>query len=250
LAAACGTPPSSVITQAKRWAEGDRSSRLAQLMIHAGFNEPLMATPTTHNGKAIHAVDEQVCMLVLEYYAFDVGNEAARSNLRTFGRAGLRAFVASALGLDTDPRRQYFDRLVLNNEPPGYFCVYREMERFMLELIRNGLPCDAHTVPDGSVGSTWGRWWTANGCDRKFGARIEWPHNFPPYFPQAAANPIDISAYPDAALPAFREWMRDVYIPENLPPYLHGKVRDGVIEGHVAKALQEAVRPPELTSGK
>ena len=55
---------------------------------------------------------------------------------------------------------------------------------------------------------------------RLAGARIEYEHNYPAYYPQAQSNPQKPWAYPDKALPAFRQWFRHEYLPTKYPKYV------------------------------
>ncbi|HEX2882803.1 MAG TPA: hypothetical protein VHO25_24960 [Polyangiaceae bacterium] len=251
LARLCGVVPSAIISQATNWLNGRRDGRLSQMMLDQGIDGDSLFVEITDNGQTVHAYPEDVCMLVLEYYAFETAkpSDAARHAYRTLSRAGLRAFVYSALGYSplAVPAgwRQFHDRMTLVSAPIGYFSVFKETADFVIGAIRNGLPVDDHTVPDISVGKAWAAFWTECGLDSKYGERIKHEHNYPDYFPQSASNPQDIWVYPVVALGEFRMWMQRTYIPEKLPKYLDGKVKKGALPASVAQVLALAASAPE-----
>jgi hypothetical protein len=113
--------------------------------------------------------------------------------------------------------------------PPGYFIVFKEAADLIVGTIRAGGDVGIHFVPDISIGQHWAKHWLASDFDAAFGRRQTYLHNYPLYFPQAASNPQDAYCYPDAALPEFRRWMREVYMVEKLPPYLASKVSQGAL---------------------
>jgi hypothetical protein len=255
LAKLCGVVPSAIINQSSAWANGQRVGRLAQLLTAAGIDRPSLFMETDIPGvagNAVHAYPEDICMIFLEYYAFDIGrvNEQAQNAYRTLARAGVRAFVYRALGYDPanavpQPWREFHDRLSLYSEPLGYFGVFKEMSSFLLVAIQAGLRIDHRTIPDISVGKLWGERWSGSGAESRFGPRIKHEHNYPPNFPQARSNPQDIWVYPVAALGDFRLWLHNVYIPERLPAYLETKVNAGLITATAAELLLTHSIPPE-----
>jgi hypothetical protein len=253
LAKMCGAAPSSIIGQAAAWAAGKRDGRLAQKLIAAGVESPLLYVPTSYNQKAVHAYTEQVCMVFLDYYAFDAAtpSEQARNAFRKLATAGLRLFVYRALGYDPSNSvpiawRHFHDRMTLCTAPVGYFSIFKESADFVINAIRHGLRVDDKTIPDGSIGGVWGAKWRDENLDEQYGPRQRHEHNYPEYFPQSASNPQNAWAYPVEALPEFRRWMHSVYIPEKLPSYLSSKVSQGVIPPSTAELLLASVTPLAL----
>jgi len=122
---------------------------------------------------------------------------------------------------------QFQDRvsLVYDNVPVGYFCVFREISDLFASLISHGADFGTKMILDLSVGGCWGRHWTTNTLDEQYGPRALFPHSYPHYFPQAWSNPQEAWCYPDDAIPAFRKWMREIYIPQKMPKYLNDQVR-------------------------
>ncbi|MFN8819050.1 MAG: hypothetical protein ACK5WY_03545, partial [Holosporaceae bacterium] len=59
---------------------------------------------------------------------------------------------------------------------------------------------------------------------------------------------IDAYAYPDSALPEFRKWFRQVYLPTKFPAYILSRAK--VLTGGIAQAkkIANAFTPKQLTS--
>lgn len=248
LAKACGVAPSAIIKQADEWKAGKRDGALARLLVDAGFDEDLLYIPL--EGGA-YAYTDSVSTIVIEYYALDVNKPQARMTMRHLMRGGLREFIYRRTGYD--PRtalssawQDFHDRLALAVIRPGYFGVWRELDDFILRAIRAGLRLDAHTVPDGSVGTLWSTHWVNEGLDEKYGARTRWDHFYPERYPQAASNPQEIWIYPVEALGAFRRWLEEVYVPGKFPAYLKDKVKRKTLAQAEADRLMAAIVPAAL----
>lgn len=251
LARACGVVPSAVISQGANWAEGKRDGRLAKMLMNAGITRETLHLPT---GGSEHAYPDDICMIFLEYYAFEVSSpnrsRKAQEMYRLFARAGMRAFVYNALGykpnqVAPEHWRKYYDRLMLNPLPAGYFSVFREMGDLVVTAAQNGLPLDEHTVPDISIGMAWSQHWQESGAEERFGQRKKYPHRYPAYFPQAKAG-IEAWIYPLAALSEFWIWMQDTYVPEKFPKYLSRQVTKGALPAGAANVILAAVEPKRL----
>jgi hypothetical protein len=119
-----------------------------------------------------------------------------------------------------------------------------------LSQPRKGAILGAKFVPDISVGIHWGKFWTKENLDVIYGDRIKYEHNYPIYFPQAASNPQQPYCYPDEALGEFRKWVRDTYIPRQMPEYLNNKIRDGQIPAPAARAALDAFAPRKHIASK
>jgi hypothetical protein len=209
----------------------------------AGFDEPKLFIETAKDGSPHYAYPEMVCMAMVEYFAFEAQrtNNTAITNFRNLARYGLQKFIYDALGyVPEDPWKLFNARVSLlkDSVPIGYFSVFKESTGLIVDLINAGLPVNHHTIPDGSVGSTWGPYWTANGLAAKYGDRIEYPHYYPAEFPQSASNPQKAWAYPDAALAEFRHWFRVTYLQTKYPAYILKKAN--ALPGRMADARQLA----------
>lgn len=152
-------------------------------------------------------------------------------------------------GLDPRDRiwQQYEDRvsLVHNNVPVGYWCVFNEISTLFATLITGGANFGTRMILDLSVGGCWGRFWIKQGFAEKYGDRATFDHNYPSYFPQSWSNPQSAHCYPEEALPAFRRWMRDVYMKTQLPAYLQAQVRQGKLLPSVATNAIDALTQHE-----
>lgn len=256
LARVCGVAPSTIINQGDRWLTGDRNNKLAQMLVAQGLDRESLFDTVQIAGKKVHAYPDDVCMVFLEYYAFETPapSDQARQNFRKLAKAGLRLFVYHALGYDPAKQvpekwRQFHDRMVLHATPAGYYSVFKECSEFVLAAIRGGLPSDEHTIPDISVGIGWAKRWESERLEERFGPRRKADHNYPDYFRQAASNPQPMSIYPIESLGEFRKWLMGTYVPEKFPTYLQAKVTKGVLPASTAELLLAEVTPKELTAG-
>jgi hypothetical protein len=113
--------------------------------------------------------------------------------------------------------------------PAGYFSIFKEGADIIVTLIRAGAEIGDKFLPDGSIGHHWASHWKQESLEKLYGASGVYDHYYPEYFPQAPSNPQPARCYPDAALPEFRRWMREVYLPDKLPTYLQSKVKQGAL---------------------
>lgn len=254
LARLIGTGPSTILTQGKRWLEGERAGKLAQMLVARGLERPSLYVELQRDGSVVHAYTDDVAIVIIEYYAFESTPISAQAQLsfRKLAQAGLRVFVYQALGYDPNQQltaawRNFHDRLTLHTVPSGYFSVFRECADFVLASIRAGLPVDDHTIPDISVGQAWASYWKKEGLSEKFGERIPHDHNYPDYYPQAKSNPQEINVYPVDALGEFRRWLEAVYLPAKYPTYLKGKAKSRLIAASTVELLLNSMAPLALT---
>jgi hypothetical protein len=249
LAEATGAARSLIQTITKEWEDHyaddvigkDRISYFKQYLFANGFNEPTLHMQTVQNGTVHYAYPDVVCMAFLEYYAFESkgDNKVALDSYRKFAAFGLRRFIYEALDYTpSDKWKYHHDRVSLlkDSAPAGYFTIFQEITGLIVDLITADLAVNHHTIADISVGQHWGRHWTESELDKKFGERIEYEHNYPNYYPQALSNPQKPKAYPDAALPLFRQWFKQVYLLTKFPKYILTKAN--VLPGGADQALQ------------
>lgn len=257
LARMCGVDHTVIVRLTDEWATGSTRPRIAKIreLVRAqGADDAVAFVAVKKDGTVHHAVPDAVCMAVLEYYAFEspAGEHAARS-YRTLARKGFRDFIYSQVGYNPTGDagiawRQFHDRVSLSfhTVPDGYFSIFKEMADMMVTLLRAGAQLGDKFIPDISVGMAWGKHWTGENLDNVYGPRIKYEHNYPAYFPQAASNPQAPYCYPDEALPEFRKWVKETYVPRQMPGYLNGKVAQGQIPAPEAAKAIEAFRakPP------
>lgn len=206
-----------------------------------GFREPTLYIETVQKGVIHYAYPDVVCMAFLEYYAFESKGESktALDNYRRFAQFGLRTFIYDALDYTPEDKWKYYhDRVSLlkDSAPAGFFIIFQEVTGLTVDLITNDLPVNSKTIVDGSVGIHWATYWKEGDLESKYGQRIDYEHNYPEYFPQARSNPQPAKAYPDAALPEFRRWFKQVYLLSKFPAYMLTKAN--LLLGGKDEALQ------------
>lgn len=144
--------------------------------------------------------------------------------------------------------RHFHDRVDITKSsvPNGYFGVFHEIAGMIVPMINSGVKLDEHTIPDISVGRTWSNYWKSKGMDSLFGQRINYPHEYPQYYAQSAAGQQEAWCYPESALGAFREWLRNEYQINKLPKYLDNKQKKGHIESATANKLIDTFAPKKI----
>lgn len=233
----------------------DRISFFKEYLNSKGFNEPKLYIESIQSGVTHFAYPDIVCMAFLEYYAFESKADSSKAleNYRRFAAYGLRTFIYDALQyVPVDRWKYYNDRVSLlkDSSPVGYFTIFKETTGLIVDLISADLTVNDKTLPDISVGQIWAAYWKANSLEATFGARIPYEHNYPDYYPQALSNPQKPSAYPDAALPVFRQWFRQSYLPTKFPQYILKKANllpGGASEAAKIGAMyQSKILPPPV----
>lgn len=245
LASMCGVQHTSVARAVEAYERGERSNKFSEVMKDHGL-EPKLYLWTQRNGVDMKAYTEDACVAIVEYFAYytDTPRQQARQSLRLLAKQTLRQFIYLAVGYVPATLDQSFanfhERLLLNTAPAGYFSVFKHTADLALAAIQMGLPNDARTVPDISIGQGWAKEWDASNGDDRYGPRKKHEHQYPSWYPQAAAPMLEAWVYPHAALPAFLDWFQQVYIPSKLPGYLATKVRQGQLTAPDALRLADA----------
>lgn len=253
LATICGVQNAHIGTISSGWAD-DAKPRIAQIkkiLAQRGLEVSCPHIELYYNGRKNFAYPDYVCMAILEYYAFDAGNnvqDEAKQRYRWLAGRSLREVIYQQLGYKKESAlaetwRQFHDRVLLvdNNVPNGYFCVFKEIADLMVALINVDAPLGSDFLPDISVGRKWSEYWASENLGEAYGGRVQYEHHFPDYFPQSKSNPQYPYCYPEGALGVFRKWMREHYIKTGLKLYLDGKVKKGELPTsttqHVIQAL-------------
>ncbi len=242
LARLCGVMNAHIGTISADWNDDNQKARIStikDLLARHGEHYEMPHIECRHGQKVVFAYPDTVCIAILEYYAFEAGTnckEDAKENFRLLAGKALRDFIYTQVGYDPSSQipavwQQFHDRvsLVYDRVPDGYFSIFKEMADIIVTLIQGGAPVGSNFVPDLSMGQHWGKYWRENNLENSFGARIEYLHDYPESFPQAKSNPQTPWAYPDGALPAFRKWVREIYIREKLPQFLRNKEKQGML---------------------
>ena len=260
LAALCGVQNAHIGTISSHWNETPTKPRIQTIKGIVGkvANVPVAAHfEVTHKGTVHYCYPAEVCLAVLEYYAFDAGTNCqpeARDNFRILAGTKLREMIYTQVGYDpTGAKRfdKWHERIALNYQsaPKGFFHVFNEAHTIIYEMIEAGAPIDEKTVVDISIGQHWSKHWDASGFDQKFGDRDKFPHRYPDSHPQSKSNPQESWCYPLAALGAYREWLQDVYIGGGkFRKYVEGKAKKGDFPPSVAQLAISAVEAPQIGS--
>lgn len=253
LARLCGVDHSVLQRLSANWPEErlkPRGAKIQEVLVAQGASTEALHIWTTGMFGDTHAYADVVCMAILEYYAFEATQSSggvALKNYRLLARSSLRAFIYKGCGYDPSNQlpalwRNFHDRVSLNFDsvPEGYFSIFKQIADLIVALGQRGLHINDNFVPDISVGQCWGRHWVTIGGDEKFGPRINYQHNYPDYYPQAASNPQVPWCYPEAALGEFQRWFRESYVKEGrLKSYLLNKVKDHTLPApFVEQAIQ------------
>lgn len=237
LARLCGVDSSRISEIANDWdspAPKPVTAKVKKILQDRGGSVPEHPyIEIKQSGGFFHAYSDDVCLAVLEYYAFDAFKEQALKSYRVLAGKALHDFIYKQLGYDPNHNlpeawAQFHARVSLtyNAIPAGYFSIFKEIADMIVTLGEAGLHIDSSFVPDISVGLAWSKHWADNELDEKYGARIRWEHNYPGMFPQAKSNPQYPWCYPDAALAEFRRWTREEYIGEGrFSKYINTKIK-------------------------
>jgi len=262
LARFCGVSHTVIQDLANEWTEGDlflksRGQKIIgtyqRLTNDQSIPNAMFTVIETNNPlfPVIHAVPEQICISVLQYYALHArldDNSVAIENFEKAAAFGLRKYIYQKLDFDFDRIKDHCwellkERILYNSDPVGYFTAFAESTSIIANFVRHGIIVDERTMVDGSIGSTWGRFWKSNKLESEYGARIKIKHQFPKSYPQL--DPM-VNAYPNDALPAFRNWFNDIYLKEKFGQYLSRKVAKGDFEKERLPQLIDAVQPLRL----
>ena len=237
LAVLCGVENAHIGYISAQWNDvvpKPRIQKIRGILLSAGLVTSAAHVEIRHNGITHYCYPAEVCLAILEYYAFDAGaniQEQARKNFRALAGSKLRDMIYKQVGYDptgADRFKPWHDRISLNYQsaPKGYFHVFNEAHTIFYELIAAGANVGAKTVVDISIGQHWSKYWEDNGWDADFGPRAKYPHNYPDDHPQSKSNPQISWCYPIQALGAFRQWLQDQYIEGGkFKGYLAGKVK-------------------------
>lgn len=231
-----------------------RTEAIKKILEKRGIVRPSAYIETTDGSRPIHAYPEDVCLAVLEYYAFDAAKprEAARDNYRLLAGKALRDMIYSQVGYDpTGASRfaKWHERISLNYQsaPKGYFHVFNEAHTIIYELIQAGAEIGEKFIVDISIGIHWSKHWEDNKLSTKYSDRAKYPHHYPDNHPQAKSNPQESWCYPVDALGAFRNWLQDDYLEGGkFKGYLSTKVKKGELPPSVAQLAISTLTPLTL----
>lgn len=133
LAALCGVQNAHIGTISSQWNDPDEKPRIKSIkgiLAKVGYSASLPHVEITHLGKAHFCYPSEVCLAVLEYYAFDAGANCqpeARANFRLLAGSKLRDMIYSQVGYDPTGQNKHrfekwHERISLNYQsaPKGF----------------------------------------------------------------------------------------------------------------------------------
>lgn len=257
LAVLCGVQNAHIGTISTRWLEDEETPRIKaikKILKKSGVEVPARAHHELSRGKQIyHCYPADVCLAILEYYAFDAGvnlSETARDNFRKLAGSKLREMIYSQVGYDPSGSARFdkwHQRIELNfkSAPRGYFHVFNEAHTVVYELIVAGAQIDEKMVVDISIGTHWSRYWDDQDLSAAHGGRQKYPHRYPDDHPQSKSNPQESWCYPLSALGDYRQWLQDEYLDGGkFRGYLSGKVKRGELAPSFAELALGALEHP------
>lgn len=261
LAALCGVKNAHIGFISAQWSDSNQRPRISAIKdaLSKVAEVPSSAhIEVTHNGTVQYCYPAEVCLAILEYYAFDAGancQKEARDNFRILAGSKLREMIYTQVGYDpsgskNEPLRKWHERIELNHQsaPRGYFSIFNEAHTVIYELIMAGADVGEGLVPDISIGQHWARYWKDNDLADKYGKREVFPHRYPDDHPQARSNPQIANCYPLEALAEYRKWLQDQYLDGGkFATYLKGKKKD--VPPSVAELALDRLTPKMIGAG-
>jgi hypothetical protein len=244
LARLCGVSNPRIVELGQNWSKESTNAMVEgvkKILKDKGMMADMPYIEIKQRSGIFYAYSDIVCLAVLEYYAFDQPTDEAKKNFRILAGKALHDFIYTQVGYDPSNHvpeiwRQFHDRVSLtyNSVPAGYFSVFKEIADMIVHLGQVGLQIDDKFVPDISIGIHWGKHWTADKMDERYGKRIQFEHNYPNYFPQAKSNPQLPWCYPEMALGEFKRWIRESYI------------KGGKFEKYLSDQVAKKMLPPSF----
>lgn len=237
LAKLCGIDHTAILDIGNGWSETmqpPRVTKIKEIMYQHGnvmFDNAYIEI--LENNTPTRAYPEFVCLAVLEYYAFEAGQNIKQTALNSFRRlagGALRDFIYNKVGYTPDQNGMWgplMERLstAYDAAPVGYFSVFKETVELAVSFGEVGLHVNQGFVHDISVGQCWAKYWADKSLSQIYGDRIKYLHKYPPSYSQHLSNPQEPWAYPESALPAFKKWLREDYVSKGkLKSYLSKKV--------------------------
>lgn len=260
LATLCGVENAHIGTISSQWREivpKPRINKIRDILTRDGHELPDAHVQVHVGGRVLYAYREEISLAVIEYYAFDAGQhcqEEARDNFRVLARKGFRDAIYESVGYRPtqdlgDQWRAFHDRvsLVYHSAPDGFFSIFKESAEVTVTLGQSGIFSNENVIPDISIGQCWSKYWKDNQLHSRYGARLEYRHYYPGYFPQSVSNPQTPWCYPESALGEFKRWLREEYIKGGkFRAYLGGQIQRKQIEAHAAQQALAAYKLPPL----
>jgi hypothetical protein len=260
LAALCGVQNAHIGNISAEWrdaAEKPRVKAIKAILAKMGVASPVAHYEIIRKGITNYCYPADVCIAILEYYAFDAGTNCqpqARDNFRILAGSKLRELIYSQVGYDPTGRNKFdkwHERIALNYQsaPRGFFHVFNEAHTVIYELIMAGAEIGERFVVDISIGIHWSKFWEESDLLQAYRGREKYPHHYPDSHPQAKSNPQESWCYPIEALGEFRRWLQEDYVEGGkFKNYLSNKVSQGILPPSFAELAIAALTGPSETN--
>ena len=252
LAAFCGVDESSLRELSAAVTSGavtPAASKVRANLNRNGWDRPGPYVLVKASGRVVNAYPDLCCLAFLRYYALS-GSEPAADAMERLAGQKMREHVYAKCGMGVRravPKHENYHAMMALNKPPrGYFSILLQCRDLVYETEEEGLPFDEKSSIVLSAAGCFGRYWTSNKLDDKYGQRLKFEHWYPDRYPQSQANPLECWIYPVDSLPEFARWRDEVYEPEKMRNYLAKKERQGFLPAGSAKRIGDAVRRPGL----
>ncbi|MCW2413001.1 MULTISPECIES: hypothetical protein [unclassified Sphingobium] len=261
LALICGVENAHIGTISSQWRDEipkPRINKIRDILRRNGHNLEQAHVAIRVGGRVFYAYREEISLAVIEYYAFEAGQfsqEEAKDNYRILARKGFRDAIYESVNYRPAPAidvawQPFHDRISLayDSAPDGYFSIFKESAEVTVTLGQGGIFSNQGIIPDISIGRCWSDHWRKEKLAAKFGERLEYEHNYPAYFPQAASNPQTPWCYPEGAMGEFRRWLREDYVRGGkLTQYIRSQVGKNAITGATANQALAAYKLPAIS---
>ncbi|MGI2206898.1 hypothetical protein ACROAD_01305 [Shewanella baltica] len=229
LAYITGKARSNIITLVSDWSTGRHTPRglaISNLITkHGGKPTEYLHKPINVRGVVNHAIPANICMAVLEYYAFESSplSEIAQQNFRNLASQSLKEFIYQRTGYKaTGALPLHLARYIKNRAkiPYTHFSMLNEITlNLIAPLEEAGYTLPDSIIPDISEGKMFCAWLRKH-------RNVE-PKAFPRYQHEYIdGRVVDACLYPVEYMDDFRKHFHEVWLREKAPEYF--KQRDGV----------------------
>ena len=132
LAALCGVQNAHIGTISSQWNEAEPKPRIQAIkgiLSKIGLEAAAAHIEVPHNGVVHYCYPAEICLAILEYYAFDAGTNCqpeARDNFRILAGTKLREMIYSQVGYDPTGRSRFdkwHERIAMNYQSARRCCA-------------------------------------------------------------------------------------------------------------------------------
>ncbi|HCR2981069.1 TPA: hypothetical protein ON183_005599 [Serratia marcescens] len=229
LAFICGSARSNIITLVSDWQNmrhNPRGQAISQIIIRNGGDpSQSLHKEIRVKGTVYHAIPADICMAVLEYFAFDSKSQSdiARDNYRNLATQSLKEFIYKRTGYKaTGALPAHLARYTKNRAkiPYTHFSMLNEITLSLIAPLEEaGYTLPDNLIPDISEGRMFCAWLRKN-------RNVE-PKNFPRYKHEYLdGRVVDACLYPIEFMDDFRRHFHEEWLAKRAPDYF--KERDSL----------------------